>query len=305
MKNKRIKKKYARVWQLYVLLILPIAYLLIFHYYPMLGAQMALRDFNPVQGIWGSPWVGFKHFTRFFNSYHFKQVLTNTLGISFYSLIAGFPIPILFAIGVHYITNNKYKKFTQMISYAPHFISTVVIVGMINQILGTRHGIINNFIQMLGGQPIEFLANSSIFSSIYVWSGIWQHTGYESIIYIAVLASINQDMHESAVVDGANKLQRIWYIDIPGLMPTAIILLILRMGRILSVGFEKVLLMQNSMNMGKSEIIDTLVYKTGIASALPNFSYATAIGLFKATIGLVLIVLVNSISKRMNETSLW
>ena len=299
-------KEAKKNWQLYLLLLIPVTYILVFAYYPMLGAQIAFKNFNITKGIWGSPWVGFKHFQRFIQSYQFVSVLKNTLGLSLYGLIAGFPFSILLALALNYVGHKNYKRIVQTVSYAPHFISTVVMVGMLMEFLNPRNGLIKNFLAIFG---INFTSNvmgvPGAFSSIYVWSGVWQGIGFGSIIYLAVLSGIDPSLHEAAIVDGASKKQRLWFIDLPSLMPTAIILLIMNLGNILNVGFEKALLMQNPMNISTSEIIDTYVYKVGLTSSLPDFAYSTAIGLFKSFIAFILIVLVNKIAKRLGETSLW
>lgn len=294
-----------RGWQLYLMIALPLLYLLIFRYYPMLGAQIAFRDFNIVGGIWQSPWAGLKHFQRFLASYQFVRVLRNTLVLSFYQLIAGLPLPIILALSLNYLTNAPYRRVVQTVTYAPHFISTVVLVGMIVQILSLRNGTINNLISLLGGERQNFLASPSAFPHVYVWSGIWQNLGYSSIIYIATLSSIDPELHEAAIVDGATILQRIRHIDIPGIVPTAVILLILNTGRILDLGFEKVLLLQNPLNLRTAEVIQTYVYKIGLTSSIPQFSYAASIGLFRGVVGLILLMVVNYASRKLASTSLW
>ena len=305
MKNNSWLGRRTKVWQLYVLMLLPFIYLMLFHYYPMFGAQIAFKNFNLVKGIWGSPWVGFKHFERFLQSYQFGRVMKNTLIISFYGLIAGFPLPIILALSLNYLRSGRYRKTVQMVTYAPYFISTVVLVGMMIQILATRNGIINNAIAALGFERVNFLGEPSAFPHIYVWSGVWQTLGFSSIIYIATLSSVPPELHEAAIVDGATIMQRIFHIDLPSIAPTAIVLLILSTGGILQVGFEKAFLLQNPLNLRSSEVINTYVYKTGLLSSIPQFSYAAAIGLFRSIIGLVLLVSVNQISRKVNESSLW
>ena len=300
-----LRKKIIKSRQLLILFFIPLAYIIIFKYLPMYGAQIAFRDFMIRRGIWGSPWVGFDNFRRFFRSYQFIRVLRNTLGISLYSLIAGFPFPIILALSLNYLKNQRFKKTVQLVSYAPHFISIVVMVGIIMQFLAPRNGFLNNLISLLGGETIDFLARPPLFSTIYVVSGIWQNLGYSSIIYLGVLSAIDPILHEAAIVDGATKVQRIWHIDLPGIMPTAIILLIMNTGRILDVGFEKVLLLQNDLNLRASEVISTYVYKIGLIGTLPDYSYATAIGLFKSVIGMLLIISVNRVARRLGQTSLW
>ena len=300
-----VKSKLKKSWQLYVLIALPIVYLLVFQYYPMLGAQIAFRKFTVKGGIWGSDWVGFSNFVRFFQSYQFWRVIGNTVWLSVYGLIAGFPFPIMFALGLNYVTQKQFKKTIQMFTYAPYFLSVVVVVGMLFQLLSKQTGIVNHFIVLLGGERVDFLAKPSLFPSLYVWSNVWQGIGFNSVIYLAVLSGIDQQLHEAAIVDGANKLQRIRHIDLPGIMPTAIILLILSTGSILNIGFEKVLLMQNPLNISASEVINTYVYKIGLASTFPDFSYASAIGLFQSLVGMLLLVIVNQAANKFSKTSLW
>ena len=292
-------------WQLYVLLLPTVAYLLIFQYYPMYGAQIAFKRFNVMKGIWGSPWVGFDHFVRFFNSYDFWMIMSNTILLSLYELIASFPIPIILALSLNYVRTQFFKKSVQMITYAPHFISVVVLVGMMMQFMDPRSGIFNQLLGVLGVDPVNFMAQSGMFKSIYVWSAVWQHTGFACIVYLAALSGIDPTLHEAAVVDGASKIRRIWHIDLPGILPIAIILLILNTGQMLNIGFEKVLLMQNPLNLSASEVIDTYVYKVGLLSQAPSFSYATAIGLFKSVISLFLLLSVNKIAKKAGQSSLW
>ncbi|MFB9277479.1 ABC transporter permease [Cohnella cellulosilytica] len=294
-----------RVWQLYALLALPLLYLIVFKYVPMYGAQIAFKDFAVAQGIWGSEWVGLKHFDRFVHSYDFGKIMANTLLLNVYNLIAGFPFPLLLALGLNYVRVRWFKKTVQMVTYAPHFISTVVMVGMLFELLDPRNGIANNLLQAFGFETINFMGNPDYFKSIYVWSGIWQSAGFNCIIFLAALSSIDPSLHEAAVIDGASQRQRMLHIDLPGIMPVAVILLILNMGSMLDVGFEKVLLMQNPLNTRTSEVIDTYVYKVGLVSQAMNYSYSAAIGLFKSVIGFFLIVAVNQIARKTNQASLW
>ena len=304
-KKKSILNRIKRNWQLYLLVLPPVAYIIVFHYLPMYGAQIAFKNYRLTLGIAGSPWVGFEHFIRFFKSFEFPRLMGNTIIISLYSLLVGFPFPIILALLLNYVSNKKYKKTVQMATYAPHFISTVVMVGMILQFLSPQIGVINNIIEMLGGERINFMGNAEYFRHIYVWTGVWQSTGFNSIIYMAALSAIDPQLHEAALVDGATKIKRIWHIDLPGIMPTAVILLILNCGFILSVGFDKVFLMQNPINLRVSEIISTYVYKTGLASQSVNYSYPAAIGLFQSGVGFILLLIVNNFAKRVGETSLW
>lgn len=294
-----------KIWQLYLLMLLPLLYLIIFKYVPMYGAQIAFRDFSPVKGIWGSEWVGLHYFTRFFNSYQFWTILRNTISLSLYQLLAGFPFPIILALSLNYLTNIRFKKTVQMVTYFPHFISVVVVVGMIYQVLDPRIGIVAEIVKLFGGTPDNYLGRADLFQSIYVWSGVWQNVGFDCIIYLAALSTVDPALHEAAVVDGASKLKRMWHIDIPGILPIAIILLILNVGQMLEIGFEKVFLLQNPLNLSTAEVIDTYVYKVGLASQVVDFSYASAIGLFRNAINLVLLIVVNQASKKLGQESLW
>ncbi len=284
-----------RVWQLYLLIALPFAYLLIFKYVPMYGAQIAFRDFSVSEGIWRSRWVGFRYFVRFFHSYEFWTVMRNTVSLSLYQLLAGFPFPILLALSLNYVGHVGFKKSVQLLTYFPHFISVVVMVGIIYQVLDPRIGIVNLAIQRFTGVPIDFLGKANLFPSIYVWSGVWQNMGFGCIIYLAALSAVDPALHEAAVVDGASKLRRVIHIDVPGLIPVAITLLILQVAHMLDIGFEKVFLLQNPLNIRTSEIINTYVYKVGIASRIVNFSYSSAIGLFTNVINFVLLLGVNQV----------
>ncbi|WP_281888733.1 sugar ABC transporter permease [Paenibacillus sp. YYML68] len=304
-KPRRLLRDMRKVWQLYVLMLLPLAYIIIFKYVPMYGAQIAFKNFVANKGIWGSSWVGFDHFVRFFESYEFWTIMWNTISLSVYQLVAGFPFPILLALSLNYVMHDKFKKMVQMVTYAPHFISVVVMVGIIFQVLDPRIGLVNHLIALFGLEPINWMGEASYFRSIYVWSGVWQNVGFSCIIYLAALASIDPSLHEAAVVDGASKLRRMWHIDLPGILPIAIILLILDVGRMLEIGFEKSFLMQNPLNLRTSEIIDTYVYKVGLASNIVNFSYSSAIGLFKNVINLILLISVNRLAKKIGQSSLW
>ncbi|NMA83531.1 MAG: sugar ABC transporter permease [Epulopiscium sp.] len=305
-KNDLVKINWKMIYRNYVLylFLLPaFIYLIIFDYWPMYGIQISFKDFSAIDGIWNSPWVGFKHFTTFFQSYRFWTLMKNTLILSFYQLIAGFPIPILLAIILNYSTMKKMSKFAQTATYAPHFISTVVMVGMLILFLSPSNGIINKLLSYLNMGPYFFMGEENYFKHIYVWSGIWQNAGWNSIIYIAVLTNVSPELHEAAVVDGASKLKRIWHIDIPALLPTATILLIMQLGRIMNIGFEKVLLMQNTLNLNTAEVISTYTYKVGLLNA--QYSYSTAIGLFNNIINFTLLLLVNRAARHLSDTSLW
>jgi len=292
-----------RCWQLYLIILLPMIVIFIFSYGPMFGVQIAFKEFRARDGIWGSPWIGFFHFQNFFRSYQFKRILTNTIGISVYDLLAGFPIPIILAILVNESVHNRFKKGVQLITFAPHFISTVVMTNMVLMFISVYGGLVNNIIVSMGGSRIDFIAKPEYFKSIYVWSGIWQNMGYNSVIYIAALSAIDPALYEAATIDGASKFQRILNIDIPGIAPTIIILLILNCGRIMNVGYEKILLMQNSLNMPASDVISTYVYRIGLENA--QYSFSAAVGLFNSVINTLLLVMVNQVARKVSETSLW
>ena len=290
-----------RNWELYLFVVPALIYLLLYCYYPMYGVQIAFKNFRVTKGIAGSEWVGLEHFRKFFSNPSCRALIKNTLVISLYSLVVGFPLPIIFALTLNEVAPGRYKKLVQTVSYAPHFISTVVLVGMLNVFL-SESGIINQLLSILGLRSVPFLSDAGMFRHIYVWSHIWQRTGYNSVIYIAALAGVSPELHEAAIVDGANKLQRILHIDLPAILPTAIILLIMSTGNMLSLGFEKVYLMQNDLNLGVSEIISTYVYKIGLLNA--QYSYSTAIGLFNNVINLVILLTVNKVADKVSGTSL-
>ncbi|MBE5794672.1 MAG: sugar ABC transporter permease [Clostridiales bacterium] len=296
-------KRVLRNWQLYVFLIPTILYFLIFRYYPMYGLQIAFRNYKASKGIWGSQWVGLRNFQRFFATADFWQLLENTLAISVGNLIISFPVPIILALLLNQMPSKRYKKIVQTVIYAPHFISTVVMVGIIFLFFSPSSGIINHLIVAFGGQPIHFMAEASMFRPLYIGSEIWQGAGWGSILYLAALASINPELHEAAVVDGANKLQRVWHIDIPGILPTVVIMFILNSGKVMAVGFEKAYLMQTSLNISTSEIIATYVYKRGLLNS--QFSFSATVGMFESVVNLVLIVTVNFISRKVSDSSLF
>lgn len=302
-----LRRKYGRYWQLYTFLLLPVVYIIVFNYMPMVGAQIAFRKFNIMQGIWGSPWVGMKNFEKFFTAYQFQRVLVNTLTLSLYSILAAFPFPILFALTLNVIERRRYKKVVQTITYMPHFISTIVLVSIMMQVFHPMTGLYGAVSRMLTGTtPVDLFAKPEAFPHLYVWSGVWQNFGYNSIIYIAALANVSSELHEAAEVDGASRFQRVIHIDFPALVPTIVIMLILRTGSILSIGFEKSYLMQNTLNLSRSEIISTFVYKKGLGSGASNdYSYSAAIGMFNSVVNLVLITVVNAFARRFGESSLW
>jgi len=292
-----------RSWQLYVLLLPALVYIVIFQYGPMYGVQIAFKNFNPYDGIFGSPWVGFRHFTRFINSPSFWRLINNTVMLSLYQLLAGFPFPILLALGMNMVRSKRFNKTVQLVTYAPHFISTVVIVGMLNVFFSRNFGLVNHFLEWAGLNRVFFLGDAGVFRHLYIWSNVWQRTGWGSIIYLAALSSIDPTLHEAAVVDGATTRQRVWHIDIPGIMPTIAILLILNVGQLMQVGFEKAFLMQNALNLDRSEIIATYVYKVGLLQA--QYSFSAAVGLFNAVINFLLLVIVNRAAKMLGQSGLW
>lgn len=302
---KRLWLRIRRRWGLYLLLLIPVVYVFIFNYVPMYGVTIAFKRYRIKSGIMGSPWVGFYQFERLFSNVKFTQILGNTLRISLYSLLAGFPVPILLAIGLTHLNSNRYRRTVQLVTYAPHFLSTVVIVGLINQLFSMHSGIVNRLLETMGMAKVNYLGTADYFRHMYVWSGVWQDAGYSAIIFISALAGVDPQLHEAAAIDGANMWKRIWHIDLPGILPTITIMLILRMGSLMSVGFEKIFLMQNSTNLAVSEVIETYVYKQGITASKPDFSYATAVGLFQNVISFVLVMSANFISRRVSDFGLW
>jgi ABC-type polysaccharide transport system permease subunit len=296
-------RRASRHWQLYLIILLPLAYIIIFNYVPMYGIQLAFKRFSPSKGILGSPWVGLRYFDSFFSSPSSLRIIWNTLSVSLYSLVVGFFFPIFLAICLNETKSKGFKQTAQMVTYAPYFISTVVMVGMVLQFLDPRLGIVNKIIALFGGAETNLMGEPGAFQSIYVWSGLWQTIGYSAIIYLAALAGVSPELQEAAIIDGCNRAQRIWNVDLPSIMPTIIIMLIMSFGFIMSVGFEKVFLMQNDMNLSASEIISTYTYKVGVVNA--NFGYATAVGLFNSVVNVVLLISANTIAKRAGQPGLW
>ncbi|MCA0755894.1 ABC transporter permease subunit [Paenibacillus sp. N4] len=294
----RIRKN----WGLYLLLLPAAVLLLLFAYIPMYGVLIAFKDYSPATGILESPWAGFNYFEKFFNSYQFDITIKNTLVISLYS-IATFPIPIMLALMINQMRANRFKQVFQTVTYMPHFISTVVMVGLILILLSPGNGLLGNLFRLFGAEAPNLIGSAGMFSSLYVWTDVWQHAGWDSIIYIAALSAVDPSLYEAAKVDGASRWQRIRYIDMPMLLPTAITLLILRIGGLLGVGFEKVYLMQNNLNISSSEVIATYVYKIGLLSS--QYSFSSAINLFNTVINFILLILVNQAAKKYSENSLW
>lgn len=292
-----------RYWQLYLLAAVPVLFIIIFNYLPMGGVLIAFKDFSIRKGILGSDWAGFKYFQQLFNTPIFPVILKNTLMLSILSLIISFPFPILLAIAFNEITSVRLKKTLQTITFAPYYISTVVVVSILFQMFSYRYGVVNSLINLLGGKAVDFLGTSGFFIPAYIFSGIWQSAGYNSVLYLAALSGVDPSLYEAAYIDGANRVQKLWHIDLPGIKPTIIITLILSTGNLLGVGFEKVFLMQNPVNYGISEIISTYVYKVGIVQA--QFSFATAAGLFNSVVNCIILLLVNRIAGYVSETSLF
>ena len=301
--GKRLQKDFRHNWILYAMLVPVLAYYIIFHYWPMYGVTLAFKDFKTKLGIMGSPWVGLEHFQRFFNLYNMKNLIRNTLTLIVYTLLVGFPIPIIFALLLNYLVTPRLKKVVQMISYAPHFISTVVICGMLTIFCAPDTGAFNLLLKLFGQDSVNFLGKASWFKHIYVWSGVWQNMGWSAIIYISALAGVDYQMHEAAIIDGASKLQRIRYIDLPSITPTIAMLLILRFGDLMNVGFEKVYLLQNDLNSTASSIISTYVYEVGMVSR--DYGYSTAVNLFNTIINVILLVAANMTSKKILKESLF
>lgn len=309
-KRKSWTSQFARNYQLHLFMLIPIAYIIIFNYVPMFGIQIAFKNFTPGKGIWGSPWAGLIHFQTFFKSYQFKRVIVNTLRISIYSLLVNFPLPIVLALMLNTVRNARFKKTVQTVTYIPYFLSMVVVVGMLVQFLNPMTGVYGTVYRLITGSasyPPSIIQKPGSFIHLYVWSGVWQYLGWNSIIYIAALSGVDPQLHEAAQIDGASRFKRILTVDLPAIVPTISVLLILNAGSLMSVGFEKVYLMQNNLNLMQSEVISTYVYKVGLTSGMGNFSYATAIGLFNSIINCTLLVFVNWLSKKTSEnsTSLW
>ncbi|MCL6660421.1 ABC transporter permease [Paenibacillus polymyxa] len=302
-KKNKLWRRTIRNWELYLFIAPAFLYFLIFHYGPMYGIQIAFKNFIPTLGVTGSPWVGFDHFIRFFNSYYFWDLLWNTLSISLYELAIGFPLPIILALAFNEVKDSFFKRTVQTVTYAPHFISVVVMSGMIITFLSPSSGMIVNLVQALGFQSPQFLTDPAWFKTVYVLSGVWQSAGWGTIIYLAALSGVDPQLHEAAVVDGASRFKRILHINIPAIIPTITILLILNMGSILGVGFEKILLLQNPLNMGSSDVISTFVYRSGLVDA--QYSFSTAVGLFNSVVNAILLITVNQIARRTSENSLW
>ncbi len=301
--HSKLLKRILRHWQLYLLILLPVVYVVMFRYVPIFGSQIAFREYKLNMGISGSKWVGLKHFVEFLTGNQFGVLMKNTLALSFYNIGASFLPPIILALALNYAFNRHFGKTVQMVTYMPYFISTVLVVSIITRLLSLT-GPVNNLIAAIGGEKVLFIGKPEYFRTIYVFSGVWQSTGYNAVVYLAALASVSPELHEAAIVDGANMWQRVIHVDIPGILPTAIILLIMACGRVLTIGYEKVLLLQNLENMSTSDIISTYVYRVGLSEGM-QYSFSTAVGLFQSLVSLLLLTLVNWFSRKVSETSLW
>lgn len=302
-KPRQVRRRKDSHWQLWLMMIPAIVFMLVFVYKPMSGVLIAFQDYSLKKGIWGSDWIGFDNFTRLFKSYWFPVILKNTLTISLLSLLLSFPAPIILALAANEIRSEKRKRLFQTVSYAPHFISTVVVCGMITVFLSPESGVINFLLELVGVEPVAFLAKPKAFKWVYVLSGIWQTVGWSAIIYIAALSGVDKNLLEAAEIDGANRIQRIRYVNFPVLIPTIVIMFILRCGSILSVGYEKVYLLQNTANLSASEVISTYVYKVGLEKA--DFGFSTAVNLFNNVINCIVLILSNKISRKVSGSSLF
>ncbi|MFH1512546.1 MAG: ABC transporter permease subunit [Bacillota bacterium] len=298
------RKDLIRNYELYLFVLPGIIVIVLFNYLPMYGVQIAFKNFRPILGIWNSDWVGWKWFARFFSSAQFGTLISNTLMLNFYLLIVTFPLPIGMALLFNQFRNKRIRKTLQTVSYAPHFISTVVLVGMLTLFLSPTRGLYGNIVRLFGGMPGNPMGEAGLFQSIYVWSDVWQHTGWDSIIYLAALSSVDPQLYDAATVDGASRIQKILHVEIPALTATASILLIMRVGNLMSIGFEKVYLMQNSLNLSTSEVISTYVYKVGLTKTA-QYSYSAAVGLFNTLINLILLTACNYTTRRISGNSLW
>jgi putative aldouronate transport system permease protein len=301
--NKILIKRLVHSWRLYVLLLPALISFLIFNYAPMYGVMIAFKDFAPNLGILGSPWAGLKHFRQFFESYQFIGLIYNTVILSVYCLIFGFPLPIILALMINELRGTMFKKIVQTVTYAPHFISTVVLIAMLILFTSPELGIVNKAMGLFGVGAVNFMGSPKWFRALYVISGIWQETGWSSILFLGALTGIDYELHEAAIIDGAGRMQRILHINIPGILPTIMIVFILTAANMMNIGFEKVYLMQNAMNLSVSEVISTYVYKRGIQNI--QYSFSAAVGLFNSVINFILLILVNQISKRFSQIGLW
>jgi len=297
------KRASIRNLDLYLMLVPVALFFLIFWLWPLYGIQIAFREFTPVKGFFGSPWVGLKHFERFFRSYYFSRTLTNTLGINLYGLLAGFPLSILLALMFNELVGRRFREFAQVVSYAPSFLSVMVVSGMLINFLSPSTGFVNALLTALGGKTVDFLGTPELFWHVMVWSNVWQGVGFGTVMYTAAITSISPTYYEAARIDGAGTLRRIWHITLPSISHIIVVLLILSLGTLFSLGFEKVLMLQNPLNLEASEVISTYTYKAGLVEG--RYSYTTAIGLFNTSLNLAVLFSANRISKKIRGVSLW
>lgn len=294
---------FKKQWQLWAMAILPLTYFLVFHYIPMKGILVAFKDYSLRAGIAGSPWVGFKYFEQFFSSPDFTMLLGNTLILSFYNLIVNFICPIILAFMLNEVRQKYFKKSIQMVTFFPHLLSSVILISVLEQFLNYNGGFVNNILNVFGVDSILFFGIPEYFRHLFVFSGVWQNAGYSAIIYIATLSGIDPTMGEASVIDGANRLQRIWYIDLPTIIPTLTVMLLIALGHVMNLGYEKIFLLQNNLNYSVSEVISTYVYRYGVVNF--QFSYATAVGLFNSVTNLILIIFANKVAKKLTSSGLW
>lgn len=303
LKPKKVWKNIRKCAGLYAMLAVPLIWYIVFKYVPMYGLQIAFRKFNPTLGITKSPWAGLTYFKQFFGSYYFTDILRNTVTLSLFTMLIGFPMPIILALLINEIKNVRFKKLIQNITYMPNFLSVVVIVSMLTIFSNRDYGLFNKIRELFGAAPVDLMSKPAYFQPMYVFSNVWQFMGFNAIIYIAALSGVDQELYEAASIDGASRMQKILHISLPCIMGTILIMFIMRIGSLMSVGFEKVYLMQNNVNLSASEIISTFIYKNGIQKG--QFSYSTAVGLFNSVINFVLLVSANFVSKKTTDTGLW
>lgn len=301
-KGSHIIRQVKKNKYLYLIFFLPLCYYIIFHYWPMYGIVIAFKDYNIVKGILGSPWVGFKHFEKFLTDPYFWKLVRNTLLINVYGLIWSFPAPIILALLLNELPNRGFKRFVQSVSYLPHFISTVVVCGMIVNFLASD-GIVNQILALAGRERIQFLMLPEWFRTIYIASGIWQNVGWGSIVYLAALSGIDEELYEAATIDGANRWKQMLHITLPGIKPTISIMLIMNLGKLMNIGYEKIILLYTGSTYETADVISTYVYRRGLLGS--DFSYATAVSLFQSIVGLILLYTSNKISNKLSETGLW
>lgn len=284
------------------MMLIPIVYYVLFHYMPLYGVLISFKDYKVAKGVWGSPWVGFKWFEKFLTDEYFWKLVRNTLLLNIYGLLWGFPIPIVLALMLNEVTHSGFKRVIQSVSYLPHFISTVVVCGMVMNFL-SLDGIINRFVTFLGFEKIQFMLLPEWFRTVFTASGIWQTCGWTSIIYLSALTAVDQEVLEAAMIDGANRFQKIRYVTLPSIAPTISIMLIMQLGKLMSLGYEKIILLYNGSTYETADVISTYVYRRGILNN--DFSYSTAVGLFQSVVGVLLLVCSNTVTKRLSENSLW